>query len=311
MSADCAVSSTSWFNQFDTIWHADFEFRQNANHCPVPVSLYAYEEHTGTELCLTRDQLLQLKRAPFGTGPRDLVIAYAANAEVSCFLVLGWRLPHNVLDLYVEACAVLNGRNDLWDRKGRPGLVDVLNLLGLPTITAAEKKEMRDLILTNEIYAPEQWEAIKAYNRGDVDATRLLLPVLASSFSLRHALHRGRYMAAAARQELLGLPVNTNYLTRLIENWEALQQYYIKRDDEFGLYDGTSFREQRLADLIEAKKLDWPRHPTGRLQLASEVISKQAKRYPELRRLVKLRNTIAELRISRLANTIGADGFSR
>jgi hypothetical protein len=35
--------------------------------------------------------------------------------------------------------------------------------------------------------------------------TRLLLPVLAPQFDLPHALHRGRYMAAVARQERLGL----------------------------------------------------------------------------------------------------------
>jgi hypothetical protein len=40
-------------------------------------------------------------------------------------------------------------------------------------------------------------------------------------------------------------------------------------------------------------------------------LGKQAKRYPELKKLVKLRDQIAELRISKLANTIGADGSSR
>ena len=40
-------------------------------------------------------------------------------------------------------------------------------------------------------------------------------------------------------------------------------------------------------------------------------MGRQARRYPVLRKLVHLRNTIAELRISKLANTVGADGFSR
>jgi DNA polymerase I len=311
MSGDSAASPISWLSQFDSVWHCDFEYRQDANHCPVPVSLYAYEEHTGTEHCLTRERLLELKRAPFGTGPRDLMIAYAANAEISCFLTLGWPLPQNVLDLYVEACALLNGRTDLWGSKGRPGLVAVLELLGLPSISATEKKEMRDLILSNETYTPEQWEDIKAYNRSDVDATRLLLSVLAPSFSLKHALHRGRYMAPVAAQELLGLPVSISRVNGLVENWEAIQLHYIKRDDEFGLYEGTSFRERRLEDLSAAKKWDWSRHPTGRLQLSGKVFSNQAKRYPELKPLVKLRDTVAELRISKLVNTIGADGFSR
>jgi hypothetical protein len=40
-------------------------------------------------------------------------------------------------------------------------------------------------------------------------------------------------------------------------------------------------------------------------------LGRQAKRYPELKRLVRLRELIAELRISQLANTVGVDGFSR
>jgi hypothetical protein len=42
-----------------------------------------------------------------------------------------------------------------------------------------------------------------------------------------------------------------------------------------------------------------------------KTLGKQAQRYPELKKLVKLRDLIAELRINQLANTIGADGYSR
>ena len=59
-------------------------------------------------------------------------------------------------------------------------------------------------------------------------------------------------MAAVARQERLGLPINTDRLRRSIEHWEILELHYIGRDDEFGMYEGTSFREYRLSDLIEA-----------------------------------------------------------
>ena len=105
MSAVCAASSTDWRHRYDSVWHLDFEFREDANHLPVPVSLFAYEQHTGTEIFLRREQLLTLRRAPFGTGPRDLLVTFAANAEISCFLALGWPFPFNVLDLYVETIA--------------------------------------------------------------------------------------------------------------------------------------------------------------------------------------------------------------
>ena len=89
------------------------------------------------------------------------------------------------------------------------------------------------------------------------------------------------------------------------------QLHYIRRDDIFGLYDGTSFREQRLFELIATRGWDWPLTPHGRPELKLKTLGRQAKRYPELKKLVTLRDQIAELRISKLANTIGADGFAR
>jgi hypothetical protein len=56
---------------------------------------------------------------------------------------------------------------------------------------------------------------------------------------------------------------------------------------------------------------DWPLTAHGRPELKRKTLGKQAKRYPELKKLVKLRDQIAELRISKLANTIGTDGSSR
>ena len=137
------------------------EFREDANHHPVPVSLFAYEQHTGTEIFLRREQLLALRRAPFGIGPRDLMVTYAANAELSCFSALGWPFPCNVLDLYVETIAAINGRTDIWPQKGRPGLLAALELHGLPAMSAADKDAMRRLILEHTDYTPEQWQAIE------------------------------------------------------------------------------------------------------------------------------------------------------
>jgi hypothetical protein len=130
MSGVCADSPTEWRQRFDAIWHVDFEYWEDANHHPVPVCMYAYEQHTRTEIFLRREQLLTLKRAPFGGGPRDLMIAYAANAEASCFLALGWPYPCNVLDLYVETIASINGRTTSGPIAGGPGCSPHWNCTG-------------------------------------------------------------------------------------------------------------------------------------------------------------------------------------
>jgi hypothetical protein len=311
MSAGCVASSSDWRQRFRSIWHVDFEYREDANHLPVPVCMVAVEERTGTSIILRRSELLRLDRAPFGTGPDDLTVAYAANAELSCFLALGWPLPVNVLDVYVETIAAINGNTAIWPNKGRPGLLDALELYGLAGVSRAYKDHWRDVILSKPDgdYSEDEWAGIETYNRTDVDETIALLGKLASSIDLPRALMRGRYMGAVAR--IVGLPIDVDYFAELQDAFEAIKLHYIVRDDTLHLYEGTTFCEERLWKLIEARGWDWPRTPTGRYELKARTIGKQAARYPELKPLARLRDQIAELRLNQFANTIGADGFSR
>jgi hypothetical protein len=196
-------------------------------------------------------------------------------------------------------------------KKGRPGLLTALKLHGLQGIEGEQKDYWRNVILENEEYNDEQWRGIEWYNRTDVDATVALLEVMAHTIDWSHALFRGRYMAAAARSERVGLPVDRPGLITFVKYWDPLKQYYIDRDDEFGLYDGLKFVEDRLWNLINARHWDWPRTPTGRPALNSKTLWKQVLRYPELMKLALLRGNIAELRINKLMNTVGPDGFSR
>jgi len=323
MSAGSGASSTDWRRRFRTSWHVDFEYREDANHLPIPICMYARDECSGATISLWRGELLRLPRAPFDTGPDSVMVAFASNAELQCFLALGWPFPTHVLDPYVENIVAINGNTAIWppkeegqndkkkQRKGRPGLLNALKLHGLPARSQEHKDRMRDLILSNEDYTPEPRREIQDYNREDVDDTAALLDAMAPTIDIDHALFRGRYMAAVARMERVGLPIDSDYLNELVPNWDAIRLHYIQRDDEFHLYDGVNFVEARLWDLIEARGWDWPRTPTGKYQLKAATIGKQATRYPELKSLARLRDQIAELRINKLANTVGPDGFSR
>jgi DNA polymerase I len=114
MSNGCAASSTDWRRFYRSIWHVDFEYREDANHLPVPICMVAVEEHTGASIVMRRAELLKCRAAPFPTGPEDLMVAYAANAELSCFLTLNWPFPCNVLDVYVETICAINGNATIW-----------------------------------------------------------------------------------------------------------------------------------------------------------------------------------------------------
>jgi DNA polymerase I len=306
------TAPAAWFNRYDAVWHVDFEFREDATHHPVPVSMHAYEQHTRAEIVLWQDELRAYRHAPFETGLNSLVVAYAVNAEMSAFLALGWPFPCNLLDAYVETIAAINGNAEIWPLKKRPGLLEALELYGFaPEMSRDEKDRIRRLILEHTEYTPEQRREIQPYNRQDVIETVKLLCALAPAIDLPRAILRGRYMAAVACMEWLGLPIDQHYLKLLLANWERLQLHYIRRDDEFGLYDGTSFRMERFEDLISARGWDWPLTVQGRPERKLKTLGKQARRYPDLAKLVRLQTQIAELRISDLANTVGADGFSR
>jgi DNA polymerase I len=311
MSSDCAGLPTS-FDRFQQVWHVDFEFRVDDCHRPVPVAMHAREHRTGTEIALRRDQLLRLTRPPFDTGPDTLITAYAAVAELTCFQVLGWSRPRNVLCTYFETSAAINGQEIVGLEKKRPKLIEACDLFGIPHMGAEHKAHMYDLILNNTNYTDDQWREIVEYNRDDVLLESKLFEALAPTIDVPAALFRGRYAAAVADWELRGLPVDVVYIAALSAQWQALRMFFIRRDDEFGLYDEAgSFREQRFEQLIKDRGWPWARTATGRLALDRKTFGKQCKHRPELHPLQKLRDQIAELRLGALLNTIGADGFSR
>jgi DNA polymerase-1 len=313
MSSNCAVLPTS-FDRFREIWNHDFEFKQDGNHCPVPVAMFAKEYRTGAKITMDRAQLLASTRAPFDTGADTLVTSYSIVAELSCFRALSWSMPRNVLCTYFETSAAINGLDITGLTEKRPKLVEACELFGIPHIDAADKARIIDTILTKDEYRPEEWRGIVTMNRRDVGQEAALFDMVAPTIDLPAALFRGRYAKPVVEMEHNGIPVDVEHLHNELEaNWQPLRMFYIRRDDEFGLYDDDgSFCTDRMEDLVKAKGwTTWPRTDTGRLELRSRTIGKQARQHPELRKLQKLRDTIAELRLGAFLNTVGEDGCSR
>src|SRR6266542_3337188 len=126
---------------FSELWAVDFEFRALPGERPVPVCMVAKELRSGRLLRRWRDELPA--RPPFPGDQDSLFIAYAAQAELGCFLELGWPMPARILDLYVEFCATTNG---LQLPHGR-SLLAALAWHGIPAITSEEKSAGRALAM--------------------------------------------------------------------------------------------------------------------------------------------------------------------
>jgi DNA polymerase family A len=308
-----SVGLPSSFDRFREVWEHDFEYRQDENHCPVPVALFAKEHRTGTEISMRREQLLASTRLPFGYGTDTLVTSYSNVAELNCLNTLSYPIPPNLLCTYTETSAAINGLDIDGLTEKRPSILEACDLFDIPHVTKEHKARMRDLILNNTEYSEEQWREIEKYNRTDVLEEGAVLEAIAPQIDLPAALFRGRYAKAVSSMELHGLPVDVDYLRELEANWQALRMYYIRRDDTFGLYDDDgSFCEDRLEALIEQRGwTSWPRTQTGKPETKSRTIGKQCKRHPELRQLQRLRDQIAELRLGKFLKSIGADGATR
>jgi hypothetical protein len=294
---------------FDEVWLIDFEYVAPDGEQPDPVCMVAKELGTGRLVRLWADQLGPTP--PFRTDAGVLFVAYMAAAEWSCFLQLGWPIPERCLDLYVEFLAETNG-------VGSPsgsGLLGALVHHGIPGITKGEKDAWRERIIAGFPFTATEAAGILDYCQSDVDVLgplleHMLVGIRARPSGLGRALLRGRYMAAIARMEAVGVPVDLPVLEEIRAHWSDIKLGLIADVDvDFGVYDGGTFRQWKFKDYLDRRGIPWPRLEGGGLALDGDTFRDMSKTYPELLGLQQLRTSLGELRLESLA--VGADGRNR
>jgi DNA polymerase I len=296
---------------YQEIWAADFEFDAKPGENPKPVCLVAWELRSGRKVRLWQDEFGV--EPPYPTGPNSLFVAYYASAEIGCHLALGWPVPERTLDLFTE---FRNQTNGIPPDSGS-GLLGALAYHGLDSIGVVEKEEMRNLILRGAPWSQSERTAILDYCESDVAALAQLLPVMLPNIvgghgqaDLRHALLRGRYMAAAARIERNGIPIDTATLALLHQRWSEIQDHLIAEiDADYGVYDGRAFRTDRFASFLAKNNVPWPTLDSGRLDLSDDTFREMARAYPAIAPLRELRHAISQMRLSELA--VGEAGRNR
>ena len=293
-------------DKFREIWAVDFEFHSKPGNHPNPVCLVAWELKSGRRLKVWQTELNQMKEAPYSTDNDSLFIAYYASAEISCHLVLNWPIPVNILDLYVEFRNLTNGKQ----LQTGSGLVGALNWYGYSGLDALKKDAMRDLIIDGGPWSPEEQTEILDYCESDVQALTLLSKEMAPHLDIPRALIRGRFMAAAAKIEHHGIPIDLQYLRLLKENWDPIKKNLISKvDANYELYDGQSFRSAKFAEWLAKKGIPWPHLESGALDLKDNTFREMARIYAEIAPFRELRVALSQMRLSNL--TIGDDGRNR
>jgi DNA polymerase I len=289
---------------FRQIVAVDFEFEALPGERQVPVCLVAKELRSGRVWRVFQDQFGPAP--PYSTGPDTLFVSFYASAEIGCHLALGWPVPLRILDLF---CEFRNLTNGLPTPCGS-GLVGALVYFGLDALDATTKSEMQHAIGTGTWrgrYTPEE---ILDYCERDVAPLEQLLSVMLPRIDLPRALLRGRYMAAAARMERNGVPIDVEALDRLRHGWTHIQDALIAEiDHDYGVYDGRTFKTSLFEQWLIRTGIPWPRLESGRLDLSDDTFRQQARAWPAVAPLRELRHALAELRLNDLA--VGSDGRNR
>lgn len=284
----------------------DFEFHCPSGELPEVICMVARELASGRLHRLWIDECRSLTKPPFPSGPDVLVVAYYASAEAGCFLALGWPMPTRILDLFTEFRCLTNGR----DLPCGSGLIGALAYYGEDATAALEKEAMRGLAIRGGPFTVDEQRALLDYCQSDVDALARLLPRMNAALDVPRALLRGCYMAAAARIERNGIPVDVECLHRLQTNWERIKRDLVARIDVgYGVFQGTSFSARLWEAWLVRQGYPWPCLPSGALALDDDTFRSMARAHPAVAPIQELRHALSQLRLADLA--VGRDGRNR
>ena len=286
------------------VWLVDFEYRKpDGQRDPEVWCVVALELKSGKKLEIFCDQFGS--SPPYDVGPDALFISFQSSAEVACHLALGWPVPTNILDPYVEFMRQVPRHK----RVAGNGLLGALTHLGLDALgTQNEKDEGRALAMRGKPFTDAERAQLLHYCGTDVDALGRLLPRI--TIDLPRALLRGRYMATVAAIERTGTPIDTATLAALLQHWDAIRLALIAEiDKDYGVYEGRTFKMARFEAWLISRGILWPKTVSDRLALDDDTFRAMSKAHPEVSALRELRSSLSEMRLNKLI--VGADGRNR
>jgi hypothetical protein len=259
--------------QYQNVWLVEFQFDRPSGERPLPLELVAKEYRSGQFLRLGPDELPRAE-PPYLIEPDSMLVAYDASVPLGCHLALGWPMPKRILDLHAEFRWLMSG-------------LEVPNGDGL----AGALKHFR--------------------LEGDgLDGLAKLLQAMLPKLDMSRALLRGRYLAAVARMEAAGVPIDVERLELLRNGWEGIQDEFIRRVDcNYGVYIGRKFNPLLWRAWLNRRHIPWRRLSNGNLVLNKDIFSEMARTYPEIRPMKELRATLSQMRSFRLP--VGQDGRNR
>jgi hypothetical protein len=289
----------------------DFEFKAQDGCTPVPHTMCAQELATGITHRYAPGQLDGMTAPPFPS--HYTLVAFAADAELGCYLALGWPLPPRVIDLRIEHM-MFDLNTAIVEHLGA-NLEGALAYYGI-SHASGNKKEMQKLGGRGGPYTAEQATAMTDYCIQDVVADEKLLAVLMPKLD-NSSLYRGRYMKCVAEIHHRGIPFDVPTLDLIKSHAKDLKLVWIRKFDPDceifnlqGVYKVKLFTEYlKRRGLLDV----WPRTPkkkepsTNSDDLKGMSLTHAGNK--DIANLIELFNTISLLDNFNLH--IGEDGRNR
>jgi DNA polymerase I len=199
------------------------------------------------------------------------------------------------------------------------GLLGALAYYGIPSVDAVYKEKIRKLIMRGWPFTPEEQAEILKYVMTDVDPLFELFSRLMAEpeFDLGVALHHGESVAASARMEHRGVPIDMGIFPQLTDKraWSYVRDAMVPAiDAQYGVYTRDTagdwhFNLELFAAYLKREGITWPLTEKGNLSTKRKTFEDMSKGHPQLENLRQLRHARDKMRKIKLA--VGSDGRNR
>jgi DNA polymerase-1 len=286
----------------------DFEFISKSGERPK-VLCCAYKIDGEPTRVLWHDELGPTP--PYPIGDDTLVISFT-QAEWSCHLALGWKLPKHIVDLNCELRLASNGLK----LPAGQSLLGFCRWLGIEAGDAAVKDAVRNRIIKGGPFTPEEKAMIIKYAASDVDVLALLFALVEPQLDIDRALYRGDWSWVSALMENRGVPINGPLFRQIADpvTWNAMRDALVPELDKAGVYvrhnDGNyHFSFDHFGEYLKAENIPWPLTEDGRLSTEAKVFDDLSKGHSQLEGLRQLKHIRDKMRSVKLA--VGSDDRNR
>jgi DNA polymerase I len=313
---------------FSRIIVADFEYEVRGGELPNVLCMVAHEldenlQHVHT-IRKWRGEFD--KTPPFDIGDDTLFVAYSAWAEMTCFIVLGWKFPVHIFDLhtsYIAASNILRPQvgEDVPYRRPKKDLAAACRAYGIDGWEGIDKGTIAEDI-GNGQWGKYGVERVFQYCEEDVRmSTKLLRAQLIGTRTLpaaevEHVLHWSNYSAkSTALIQAVGMPIDMALWNLVQENRAAVVQALLAHYDPSHGNEETIYSPEgewsyvRFENwLVRTGIRQWPRLDSGKLDISGDAF-RLMYHLPGVEALHALRDSINVVTKAKLP--IGRDGRNR